>query len=241
MTDSLAVTLAESAARTSSGQGSAVDIGELRSVVRLQLECTAASVADSLTVTVQTSADGASAWSTVGTFTARTATGTQTLAVPGCRQYIRAAWAISGTDPSFTFSVAGAAHVCYASADDIGAFCLPPAATADLSSYQVAEHLLAASAEADGYLGIARLLPLVTWGDDLRRHVAGLAAPSIAAAIGYQPESGQAVLVERMRAQAIDWLRGVAAGRIRPSEPTDETPDDDELEVATSSDTLRGW
>jgi len=100
------VTLHTSQARTTSGSGSAVftkDAG----VVRLLLDVTAASgTTPSLTVTLEQSRDG-STWRTVSSFAAKTTTGQEALSAGGLDRYIRVSWAISGTTPSFTFSVSG--------------------------------------------------------------------------------------------------------------------------------------
>jgi hypothetical protein len=102
-----AKTLAASAARTASGTGSAVALGESKNL-RLTLAVTAKSgTAPSLFVQIETSADG-STWRSLGGFTAlNDATGSQTLSFPGADRYVRAKWTVSGTDPSFTFSVSG--------------------------------------------------------------------------------------------------------------------------------------
>ena len=100
------VTLAPSGARTASGQGSTVPTGDL-DPARLTLDVTAASgTTPSLTVNVQHSSDGAT-WVTHSSFAAKTATGTERKVFAGLDRYVRASWTITGTTPSFTFSVTG--------------------------------------------------------------------------------------------------------------------------------------
>lgn len=102
------VTLAASEARTASGSGSSVELGD-RGTLRLLLDVTAASgTLPSLQVDVQTSYD-ATTWRTLGGFTALAATGSQRASFPGADRFVRATWTVSGTTPSFTFSVAGEA------------------------------------------------------------------------------------------------------------------------------------
>jgi hypothetical protein len=102
------VSLAASSARTASGTGSSVELGD-RGTARLLLDVTAASgTLPSLQVDVQTSYDGTT-WRTLGGFTALAAAGSQRASFPGCDRFVRAIWTISGTDPSFTFSVSGEA------------------------------------------------------------------------------------------------------------------------------------
>lgn len=102
------VTLVGSGVRTATGNGGAVVMGE-HSTLRLTLDVTAASgTTPSLTVNVQHSADG-STWTTHSSFAAKTAAGTERKVFAGLDRYARASWTISGTSPSFTFSVAGEA------------------------------------------------------------------------------------------------------------------------------------
>lgn len=103
--------LAPSAARTTSGNGSAVT-GWSRSagsaVVKLDVTAVAGA-SPTLTVTLQDSPDGSS-WTTRDTFAVKTTTGNETRSLPGgLAPNIRAAWTIGGTTPSFTFSVQVAA------------------------------------------------------------------------------------------------------------------------------------
>lgn len=106
--DTVPVTLHESAARAASGDGSTVELGD-RGVLRLLLDVTAASgTTPSLSVDVETSYDG-STWRPLGGFTAKAGTGSERLSFPGCDRFVRCSYAISGTDPSFTFSVSGEA------------------------------------------------------------------------------------------------------------------------------------
>lgn len=101
------VTLASSAARTTSDAGAAIDLGD-RGTLRLSLAVTAKSgTKPSLHALVETSADG-STWRQLGSFTAvNDATGSERRSFPGADRYVRLRWVISGTTPSFTFSVSG--------------------------------------------------------------------------------------------------------------------------------------
>lgn len=103
------VTLHGSAARTASGSGSAVELGD-RGTLRLDLAVTAASgTKPSLSVDIETSADG-STWRPMAGFTALATTGSQRISIGGLDRFARAVWTISGTgSPSFTFSVSGEA------------------------------------------------------------------------------------------------------------------------------------
>lgn len=75
---------------------------------RLTLHVTAATgTTPSITVNVQTSPDKTT-WTTVASFTAATATGTQEKVFGPLDRYVRAQWANpTGTTPSFTFAITG--------------------------------------------------------------------------------------------------------------------------------------
>jgi hypothetical protein len=102
------VSLADSAPRTTNGSGPAVAV-EAHNTVRAQLNITAASgTTPSMTVTIETSSTGSGGWTTVGTaFAAATTTGVQRRVASSLDRFIRVTWAITGTTPSFTFSVSG--------------------------------------------------------------------------------------------------------------------------------------
>lgn len=105
--DTQTVSLAASAARTATGSGTGVELGD-RSVARLVLDISAASgTTPTLDVVVQCSSDNAT-WYTAGTFTQATGTGTERKVV-NLDRYVRASWTIGGTTPSFTFSLTGEA------------------------------------------------------------------------------------------------------------------------------------
>lgn len=99
-------TLVSSAARTSSGN--AVLSGDYYAAehLRVTLDVTAVSgTTPSLTLAVEKSADGTT-WTAADTFPARTTTGAVTRDIYGGGfNRLRVSWTITGTTPSFTFSV----------------------------------------------------------------------------------------------------------------------------------------
>jgi hypothetical protein len=107
--DVLEEVLVPSAARTTSSQiESGEDYGEVDRV-RAQLDVTAASgTTPNLTVFVESTLDGTN-WDVLpgGTFAAKTAAGREVinLTAPVVARRLRVRWAITGTTPSFTFSV----------------------------------------------------------------------------------------------------------------------------------------
>lgn len=98
-------------ARTASGDSGVWDGFGRASTLLALLSVTAASgTSPNLTVFIEDTLDGIN-WFTVGTFAARTAVGTETINVTSpFADRIRARWAISGTTPSFTFSLRVAAQ-----------------------------------------------------------------------------------------------------------------------------------
>lgn len=104
------ITLAPSAARTATGQGTTKGIGETGGLaIRAQLNVTAendAATGETLDVTLQDSLDGTN-WNTIGTFAQATGITREVINVTTpFGPYLRAAWVIGGTgSPSFTFTV----------------------------------------------------------------------------------------------------------------------------------------
>lgn len=100
------VELASSLARTASGSSSVVSNLEEQSALRVQLNVTVASgTSPSLAVILEDSLDGTN-WNTIGTFAAKTAAGREVINVTApFAGTVRATWTITGTTPSFTFSI----------------------------------------------------------------------------------------------------------------------------------------
>jgi hypothetical protein len=98
--------LVPSAARTTNSQiESSEDYGPIDRL-RAQLDVTAVSgTTPSMTVVVESTLDGTN-WDALGTFAAKTAAGREVITInPLIGRRIRARWTITGTTPSFTFSV----------------------------------------------------------------------------------------------------------------------------------------
>ena len=88
---------------TATGSGSAQDMrGTQEALCLLDVTAISGSATPTLTLRVQGSVDGSTNWTTLGTFTAVTATGSQELRLVGGQRYMRADYTVSGTTPSFT-------------------------------------------------------------------------------------------------------------------------------------------
>lgn len=98
-----------SAARTTSGNSGALDPGERGNMIHLLVDVTAVSGGTpSLAFSIEWSPRGVSVFAaaeTPDTFTAITATGSRVKSFTRKAPFYRIVWAITGTTPSFTFSV----------------------------------------------------------------------------------------------------------------------------------------
>lgn len=100
------VEFAGSLARTASGSAAAVTGLAVQTTLRVQLDVTAASgTSPSLSVVLEDTVDGTN-WNTIGTFAAKTAVGREVINVTTpFAGTVRATWTVTGTTPSFTFSI----------------------------------------------------------------------------------------------------------------------------------------
>jgi len=227
MPNALAVELVASAARTTSGTGSAVDVGSVRQVGELALYITAASGSDaSLELEVQTSEDGTTGWRTVSTDESATlvigaGTTKREFVAAELARFVRLVWTISGTTPSYTFSVSGTANSVYARPENMG---LPDELLKGVSETKVWKELLAASSEADAFLAERYHLPLAAWDSVLSRNVGFIAAFRLmTSAIGFNP-SGADAYFEKNFDTAMKWLKMVSCFHVTPSGIVDSSP-----------------
>lgn len=81
-------------------------------------------------------------------------------------------------------------------------------------------------------------LPLVEWGDDLRRAVAHIAAYDLLSARGFNPNTGSDIAVRDRYLEALKWLTQVAKGEAELVDLVDTTPTVNERGplVSTSDD-----
>lgn len=251
MPTSTAVSLLTSAARTGSGQGTAVDLGASRSL-DLVLDLTAISgTTPSLSVTVQTSINGTSGWRTVapadgagGTtvFTAASTVGAQAVTFPDCDQYVRATWALTGTSsPSATFSVDGQAVLVFCGlrkAAQLGARAEGLADVSDAArdaGMRRATDEIASVFDAQEYAG-----PYTAWGDDTAGACATLGTYYALLARGFRPAESADPIVQAL-ADGRAWLDLVANGKRRPFGLVDSTPTEEEGGDYVTTSTQRGW
>jgi hypothetical protein len=242
MSNSTSITLHELGAETASGTGDSSDLGSdlLRTAAKLQLHVLAVSGSDTptLTVTLQTSPDETT-WRTVGSFTAATAVAKPTMCFGGLDRYVRVIWTISGTDPSFSFEVAGDGHVIYAELEDLNGLGIPQAAMSNVSTSDKYQCLIAASSVADVHLNRVFTLPILAWGESLRRIVSAIAAFDLRRVKGFKPEGTDKLIQYSYEGAKLD-LR-MLEDKTKPPDIVDSTPDTFDAGVVIYSDNTRGW
>jgi phage gp36-like protein len=126
----------------------------------------------------------------------------------------------------------------YATIAQLFQFGMPGTARATLTDTDLNAGLVAASAEADGYLRGRYAYPLLAYGEQLPMYVCWLAAYLIlSGARGYNPAAGADSNLRDRYDDARGWFEGVQAKRIHPDiTPSDgQSPRYDQPVVLTSS------
>lgn len=108
-----------------------------------------------------------------------------------------------------------------------------------------------ASQEADSYMRGRYSLPLLAWGNDVRRYTAWIAVYLVCQLIGFAPQAGSDQLIVQRYYQAVGWPDRPGTGwfpgiqrqaihpDVTPSVPTPGDPTHDLPQVRTSGP--RGW
>jgi phage gp36-like protein len=237
-----ASTLQVSTARTTSGTTSAIDLGAVNRLLRQQLNVTAFSgTAPTCDVRLECSADGVDGWKSFANFARAQSLYVERITAISPERYVRVAWTLGGTTPSFTFDVDGKAGISYANLVDLDTHGLPAAAVASVTQAKRCEALAAASEEADGKLAVRFDLPLSAWGVDLTKCIAKIAAYEILSVRGFNPDGADANVRDRYL-DAMKWLDGVAKGSTEPIGIVDASPTEEDasgIEVVTHA--ARAW
>lgn len=100
----------------------------------------------------------------------------------------------------------------YAEVNDLIALGVPAAVIGSLAPEVVQLALCAASDTVDNHLRNQYVTPLTEWAYDVRLHVCALAAYTIMATVGYNPEGSDSVFRSR-RDDAMEWLRDLGSNR----------------------------
>lgn len=93
----------------------------------------------------------------------------------------------------------------------------------------------AASDLALSYVAKRYKLPLVSWGNDLRRAVAHIAAYDLLCARGFNPAAGSDDSIKQRHDTAVSWLRDVSRGIAELVDCVDSTPTLEEQGPLTST------
>jgi phage gp36-like protein len=196
MSNPLDLVLHASAAETSSGVTAVFDVGP-RNALRLLLEASGFTAGAKLTVKVETSPNGTTGWRSLGSLPQLSSETNIEETFGSVLRFVRFTWTLDGTTPSVTFGLTGSAHVTYAVVRDIERLGIARETLAHVKTSDKVEALIAASDTADRYLCREFTLPLVSWGNDLRRMVTHVAVYDLMCVVGFQPEGADALIVKR--------------------------------------------
>jgi len=242
MAEALAIVLAASATVVANGQGAAVDIGARRTVLVLDVDVTGlAGSSTSVVLYVETSATGVGGWAVAAKLDqAIVSEGPIGWNVGRCKQYVRLRWELGATTTSATFAASGVAHVVYAGPEHIESVGIPADALEDIAESDLVAGCIAATSEADGYLGNGLALPLQSWGESLTLQCARVAVWNAVSFRGFQPEGPDQAIRDNWKA-AIRWFERIGAGTLSPPDVVDSTPDEYDAGSAIASAPIRGW
>lgn len=203
------IVLADSLGIIASGVSQAIDIIGSRYAARLNIELE--DVVGEVSIRFETS-QGGTLWKVISdTFTESCA-----ISIGGVERLLQASWQVS-EGGSARLSITGESHQCYATLADLVRYGLPEKALQGVSTSERIEQLLASSALADGPLHAAGfILPLISWGDDLREAVASIAAANCLTQKGFSPGGSDDIIIDRGERRR-RWLDGIGdGGRISP-------------------------
>ena len=105
----------------------------------------------------------------------------------------------------------------YATTADLAAVGMVPQILNTIAGATQLAALAAASALADSFLQSRWTLPLASWGSDLARCVAIIAAYDLLSARGYNPAAGADVNWRLRYLDELAWLKEIAQGEQTPS------------------------
>ena len=245
MADALTVELHASSAEAADGNGAPVDITALRKVLKLQLSVTEVSgTTETLKVYVQTSpTNDDDDWKDIGSFVGLNESSTvffEEQIFGECERYVRVRWEISGTAPSYTFSVSGLAHVLYVRPRDLSETAIQKNALEDVDPRVILACCLRATGDAESAFNSSYVMPITAWGDDVRGNLADIAVFYAMKHRGFRPGSTDELIVDANR-DAKSWLMKIANGKLSPIGIADSTPAVFDAGAYVESDAKRGW
>lgn len=132
----------------------------------------------------------------------------------------------------------------YATIAELASYGISSEVTAAYEDTVIDGILQACSAQADGYLQSSGriVLPLTSWGVDLKMAVCKLAAWEImAVTVGHNPDDANNFVWQSRRDEALKWLESVARGLVMPVGIVDSTPTVVKTGSVVVTEAGRGW
>jgi hypothetical protein len=209
MADPLSVTLHALGAEASAGSGDAVDIGELRSALTLELVVSV--TPGQVLVVLETSPDGLGGWREVEKFSAAKSATRESRSFDRCDRFMRVSW-----NAAATFGVVGEAHVLYATREDVLGAELPLKGVQECKMSAWAQCLIAASGDSEDAVATSNPMPLTKWPASLRSKTARIAAWNLIRARGIDANSTADMTVKDAHDDAQKWLLRVSRGELKP-------------------------
>jgi phage gp36-like protein len=211
---------------TTSGASPSINLAQYHGG-RFVASVSAAPVGQTLTLSIERSSDG-SKWETATTWTAIVTVGNYAIESADLDKFVRVRWVASGAG-TWTFGVSGKLSLIFARTRDRSLLGIRSAAVPGVTAAKYLSAFESASDVIEGDLG-AFVLPLVQWGDDMRRHCIAIADWFLLAGEGEEPQGG---IYSTLYLQAQEWLQNVGGRvpgnhgrRIRPANVIDSTPPD---------------
>ena len=237
MSEPLAISLLSSTLITASGQTAALAVTGRQRVAQVKINSSVLVGTGNLQLSFQRRDSTAEEWETVETFGVVSARSEEIGIKIGPLNRID--YELEGLT-SVTVSVSGTAHTVYAEPTDLTRLSVKPDALNEMTLAQLVDACIAASAEADGYLGGAFKLPITAWDTDLRLKTAQLAVANLFMLRGAEPD-GPDALVFDARNKALQWFDKILAGRLRPPGIIDTAPEVFEAGAYVASRPPRGY
>ena len=133
-----------------------------------------------------------------------------------------------------------AAPLQYATAQEFDDWAAPSTAYRGITSHEKDVSLQWASRKAAGYVRKRKVLPLISWSEDLKTAVCEIAAYDLMNKRGFPPQSGSDTNYRQRFDDAIAWLTDVSKGLAELDDCVDSstTPDVDEAGPLGSSDPI---
>lgn len=130
-----------------------------------------------------------------------------------------------------------------ATAAEFDSFQLPSEALKDIPTPVKDRALQWASRKALSYVAKRKVLPLVTWGDDLKAAVCELAGYYLVSRRGFAPNSGANEVIRESYEDAIAWLSDVSRGIAELVDCVDSSQDQttDIAGPLVASDPIVNW